>query len=585
MIVPMKKIHLIAQKKDMISVLGTVQELGLIHVEHQDIIEGYQLQERREEVMIITQALDILRKTKLDVKQAKSFDWTEVVSAVLEAQGEIEQYKERISKTQSFIYQWEAWGDFDPADLKALESSGIYVGLYEIPVKEVNKLPAKYIAENVSVVNGVARCMIISRQKIDVHFPKLEPPAISLRAMTSQQDEDRIKMDQALKKVHENACYVEFLEMTLQERENILRFEEVEQGMLESGPITVLKGFIPASSCPQFEAKAKQEHWGILMEDPADEDTVPTLMKNSKWVDIIKPMFSIMNIVPGYREKDISIFFLIFFTIFFGILVGDAGYGTIFLLITLLAHIKLGKSLEDHSFFYLSYLLSTVTIIWGILTGTVFGTLLLSAYFKPLLPWLTDAKNVQLLCFSLGVVHLTIAHIWRSLSRGFNLGGFAEIGWIMMLWGSFFLANMMLLGHSLPGFVRYLYIVGIVLVIADIVAQKKDIGVNMILFVFSVINTFGDIVSYIRLFAVGLAGVAVADAFNQMALGIGFGNIFTSIGAFLVLGFVHLFLNLALCVMSVLVHGVRLNVLEFSGHLGMEWSGIKYAPFRKIHKS
>lgn len=149
-----------------------------------------------------------------------------------------------------------------------------------------------------------------------------------------------------------------------------------------------------------------------------------------------------------------------------------------------------------------------------------------------------------------------------------------------MLCGSYFLANMMLIGIPLPGFVPYLYVVGAGLVLVDIVAQRKEIGVNIILFVFSVINTFGDIVSYIRLFAVGLAGVAVADAFNQMALTIGFSNPFAGSIAVFILAFVHLFLNLALSIMGVLVHGIRLNVLEFSGHLGMEWSGISYRPYK-----
>ena len=75
--------------------------------------------------------------------------------------------------------------------------------------------------------------------------------------------------------------------------------------------------------------------------------------------------------------------------------------------------------------------------------------------------------------------------------------------------------------------------------------------------------------------------MAVADAFNRMALGIGFNNIFAGLAALLILGFTHLFLNIILCAMGVLVHGIRLNVLEFSSHLGMEWSGVKYNPFKQ----
>ena len=93
-------------------------------------------------------------------------------------------------------------------------------------------------------------------------------------------------------------------------------------------------------------------------------------------------------------------------------------------------------------------------------------------------------------------------------------------------------------------------------------------------------NSFTDVVSYIRLFAVGAATVAVADAFNQMASGIGHGNLFAGFLTAFVLLFGHT-LNILLGAMAILVHGVRLNVLEFSSHLNMEWSGVEYAPFKQ----
>jgi len=124
--------------------------------------------------------------------------------------------------------------------------------------------------------------------------------------------------------------------------------------------------------------------------------------------------------------------------------------------------------------------------------------------------------------------------------------------------------------------------IGAVPVVIDILTRDKStIFVNLILFIFGMISAFTDVVSYVRLFAVGLAGVAVADAFNQMALEMGFGNVFSGIGASLILICGHA-LNITLCTMGVLVHGIRLNVLEFSSHLGMEWSGVKYVPFQKV---
>ena len=111
----------------------------------------------------------------------------------------------------------------------------------------------------------------------------------------------------------------------------------------------------------------------------------------------------------------------------------------------------------------------------------------------------------------------------------------------------------------------------------------KAIGPGLGGFALNIINTFTDVVSYIRLFAIGLASVAVADAFNDMALGFGFSTVSSGFIAVVILVIGHFF-NIILGILAVAVHGLRLNVLEFSNHLGLEWSGFSYQPFKKILK-
>jgi V/A-type H+-transporting ATPase subunit I len=94
----------------------------------------------------------------------------------------------------------------------------------------------------------------------------------------------------------------------------------------------------------------------------------------------------------------------------------------------------------------------------------------------------------------------------------------------------------------------------------------------------SSVGSFADIISYLRLFAVGMAGIEVEKAFNRMAANAG-GDGGIMIGAAILILLLGHILNIVMCTMSILVHGVRLNVLEFSGHMGIEWSGTEYAPF------
>jgi V/A-type H+-transporting ATPase subunit I len=140
----------------------------------------------------------------------------------------------------------------------------------------------------------------------------------------------------------------------------------------------------------------------------------------------------------------------------------------------------------------------------------------------------------------------------------------------------YFAARYLVLGLDLSPLFAPLGITGLSMIILFMVPVKKlkEEGISFVTFPFDVIANFVDVVSYIRLFAVGSAGVAVAMAFNEMALGMGI------TGMVLIMLVGHL-LNIVLCVMGVLVHGIRLNTLEFSGHMGMTWSGFKYSPFAR----
>ena len=178
---------------------------------------------------------------------------------------------------------------------------------------------------------------------------------------------------------------------------------------------------------------------------------------------------------------------------------------------------------------------------------------------------------------------MTIAHGVVALRFINSLFALSQIGWISTIWGIFFLIKTLVIKDPFPWFASYLLISGIALVILFSNPQKnilKGIAVSFAYLPLKFISSFGDNLSYVRLFAVGYASVKIASSFNKIALSIGFHNILASLIAALILIFGHVF-NIILALMAVLVHGVRLNMLEFSGHLGMEWNGKPYAPFKE----
>jgi V/A-type H+-transporting ATPase subunit I len=152
-----------------------------------------------------------------------------------------------------------------------------------------------------------------------------------------------------------------------------------------------------------------------------------------------------------------------------------------------------------------------------------------------------------------------------------------------MTWALFLVARLMLLGQQCPpALLIGLFGAGIVLILLFMtpVRKLKSEWINHAMLPLSLMSGFGDILSYMRLFALSMAGVQLAGSFNSIALSMGAGSVAGSIGMALILFFGHA-LNIVLGAMSVLVHGIRLNALEFSMHMGLEWSGQPYRPFAR----
>lgn len=588
MIVPMKKAVIIAQSKDAEAAVKKLRSLGVVHVEHIQEPKSKDISAIHEDIAIIDEAFGILsgfahKKEGEQPHPGKHPDFRGLSRHIIDLYKRLSQLREHSRHLENSIEQYSAWGDFEPQKISFLAEKNIFVRLYQIPQSQIKGLPVNVIVKIVSISKGFANAVVVSQEKTGMPFKEIVLPKASLKDMRGRKARDAQIIRQIEEDIAGHARYMDFLLDAKRLLEKDLRFHKAVKGMGSAGGISYLAGYIPHDSAGLLSGAAKKESWGIIIDNPSGEDNVPTFIRNPKWVSLISPLFKVLEIVPGYNELDISLWFLVFFSIFFGILIGDAGYGSLFLGLTAFAHAKFGKRLKDVSMFTLFYILSSCAVIWGVLSGTFFGQEWLPRWIRPLMPALRDDKTVQTICFFLGALHLSIAHIWRAILKAPSLAALADIGWVNIIWASFYIAKTLILGEALPGFVKFFLIAGPALVILFSAPNKnilKGVGEGLGNFLLSVMNCFTDVVSYIRLFAVGLATVAVADSFNKMAMGIGFGNIFAGVATVIVLILGHA-LNTVLGPMSVLVHGVRLNVLEFCGHADVKWSGFSYKPLKE----
>jgi len=588
MIVPMKKATILFENGDAEATVTDLRKLGLLHVEHQNPPESRDISVLQEKVAFVNSSFNVFNQVMVldeNVQPADKItsDWESVIHHILDL-GRRREQLESLSRTMiGQINEWEPWGDVDINQIQYLGQNGIFLKLYQVPVKETGSFPEDVVVKMIFTTGDIAHCVTISRRQFESIYKEIPPPKETVSVLKERLIENTKDMEKIKGEIIESARYYEaFLEVK-RNLEKKIEFQQVLHGMGKEGAIGYVTGYIPHDHEGYLLAEAGKRKWGIMITDPAAEDNVPTLLRNPSWVTMIKPVLGLLGLTPGYRELDVSMLFLIFFSIFFGILIGDAGYGLVYILITLGLQKMMKPDAEMKATFSLFYLLGSCAIIWGILTGTFFGQgWLRTLGFTPLVPQLNDANVMGTFCFLLGALHLSIAHSWRAILKFPSLTALADVGYICILWTAFFLARTLILGEDFPPLGMWLVVAGVILVIVFTSPQAnvlRGIGEGLGTMALSFMNNITDVISYIRLFAVSLASLAVAETTNYLASGFGSGVVALAAGVVIIL-FGHS-LNIVLGLMSVLVHGVRLNVLEFSGHANVTWSGFEFEPLKE----
>lgn len=581
MIVPMKHVTLLCLLPEQEATLRALSELGVLHVtpvvtpdsEDLEQIQG-RLTEAREVLAVLESVAGKERAADGSVLPGPA---EEIVSR---ARSLLQRRKESLARTETLEREAEMqrpFGETDPESLRRLAGQGVTVKVCqlssgtELPVVEgavlyvlLEEKGARYVA-------------VVSRVEVECPGREIPWPDRSLAVVRTELEQVRREAGQAADGLRSLGAEAGSVRRHIQELEAREQFLQARDGMGLWERVAYLTGYCPEETVPVLGESARRHGWGLLVRDPAADDRVPTLLRSPGWVRPIKVVFDMLGILPGYREIDISSCFLLFFALFFAMLVGDAGYGVIFLGLTWLARRKFPK--VPVLPFALMTIMSAATILWGVLTGTYFGMARPPEFLLRLrVDWLSNEDNLKQLCFIIGTVHLMIAHAWNGLQNRRTLQALAQLGWVGTTLCMYYFSMFMVLGTALPGFVTPLLAVSVVLIVLFMTPVKaiKDEWFNHVMLPLSLVSNFMDVISYVRLYAVGMASLALAMAFNEMAGGFGPG--WGRVGAVLVLFLGHA-LNLVLSVMGVMVHGVRLNALEFSSHIGLTWTGVAFRPF------
>jgi len=590
MIVKMKKVTLFLLEKEKDDALHKLRKLGVLHIKNikSPVSEDISLLEQK--ISNVEKVINFINSFEEIKAQKETQNPEQITKRFIDLlQGKEKLLNEKY-ELESLLNWYERWGKVSIGLIKELQKYGVYIKLYTVEKGFLKKLPEE---KNIVVVgqDKFNAYIVLFGESEDDHLDLKEEliPQENPNEVYKRYGEVLSELEKVDKEIFDLTAYRDSIAKYKEELLKQYEFNLVRYGMGAEEKICFLQGFCPVDTVPGLKKRADKEGWGYIVEEPDVPEEVPTLIRNPRWIRIIDPVFKFMGTLPGYNEVDISFWFLLFFSIFFAMLIGDAGYGIVFLLGTYLLRRKYKKAPAEA--FILFYVLSITTIIWGAVTGTWFGYEKIARlpFFKYLVvdrvnSFIDENQNFMMfITFVIGVIQLSIAHLITALKYINSLRSLSEIGWVLILWGLFFVAGNLVLGKPLPGFTAYLFIAGALL--AALFANPKGNLLKGFLagigdLPLSIISAFSDIVSYLRLFAVGYATVIVASSFNDMALGAGISGPLSALIAAMVLVFGH-GLNIVLGLMAVIVHGIRLNMLEFSGHLNMQWSGKPYKPFRE----
>ena len=529
--------------------------------------------------------------------------------ALLESFDKLEAEKQALEQALQVLERDRAqllpWGDFEPSALERLAGAGYKIRLYTCPLRAfqeewVSKYGVVEIERDKQKINfaTVTHTDVVP----DIDAEQVNLPQKSLSAVEQEIAKTKAAIEaNPLKLAQLAAVGVPVLKEGIKDLENRIDFSNVRLTgeHLAADSLVLLEGWAPAAEIDEISRQMNMKGVFFDVEDPQPGDDIPIKLKNNRFARLFEPLTEMYSL-PNYSELDPTAAFAPFFMLFFGLCMGDGGYGLIIFLACTFAKKKL-PALRD--FMALGQWLGISTIIVGLLTGMVFGISLDTVAW----PWLAGVKDkfitdnnysvmgyspMMVVAVCVGILQILFGMGFKIVRITIQLGikyALSEIGWLVLLLDMIVMLLLKFAGADLSS-VATDTIYGIACACGVLILFFNSPGKNPLLNLGSglwgtynmVSGLLGDVLSYIRLFALGLAGGILGGVFNQLAFQAG-GALPVWVGwlpTALILLLGH-GLNLFLCIISALVHPIRLTFVEFFKNAGFEGGGKAYKPFSK----
>ena len=626
MIVKMMKYNIVLFSAERERFIERLRELGMVDI----TTSGWEPTEADRELVTAiesrTKALAALQQfanSEEYTAGTKAIEQGKVFESYLAAQAAIAAAKSENARLEKSLEEWLPWGDFDCSTLAKLAESGVVLRYFTTQRSTFDKSAEEWGKElNIAVIaenDSAVRFVVIGDGKEDIAIDAQEQKAptmnnAELKALIMANNTVITEQNAVISAVADAKSEIEKELATFKCQMQDVRIEATADKAAE-GLLLVMEGWAEKDNAEKVDA-ALNDYPNVvyIKENPTEEDETPVKLKNNRFARLFE-MIGGLYALPKYGTLDMTPFFAPFYMLFFAICLNDAGYGAIIFALGLVLALKAPKMRQAA---YLTMICGGATTLFGLYTGSLFGMSIPQLMGYPNMadcpiPFLDFQGKFFTWALALGVFQILLGMLLDIIFKARHFGFSAisgKLGWFIVLLSGCLAGGLQMLNENwvIPGFTTsspaFYIAMGIgaifMLFLNDMTRKPKE---YIFLYGFvknaasglwdtynNVTGLLSDVLSYIRLFAIGLSGGVLAQVFNSLAMGLtgldagieqfGVGTIFQILGATAILLVGH-GINLFMSAISSFVHPMRLTFVEFYKNAGFEMTTRAFEPLTK----
>jgi V/A-type H+-transporting ATPase subunit I len=598
----MKKLTLLSYYKDYQDFLVQLRELGVVHVSErqQGGADSAELQAQLRLTARLNAAIKQLSafrgkdavKTSDKADADRGLQLLDEVESLHADNGSLQQQIQAVAKDEATL---AVWGNFEPADVARLGEAGYVVNFFSCAESAFDpKWEEELNAIKVNSISSRVYFVTVTKEgtEVSIDAEQVRLPGVSLKSL----GEERAALEQKVAANTQRLTAIAnreepSLQAALKSAKADIEFSKVKLNTehVADEKLMLLVGWLPVREEESVKNFLEGSGAYYEMSDPTPEDNVPIQFNNKgyfSWFEAICKLY----MLPTYNELDLTPFFAPFFMVFFGLCLGDSGYGLLlFLGATVYRMMSKGLSKTVRSVLSLIQVLAASAFFCGFLTGTFFGANIYDLNI-PFIQRMKEAiymdnNDMFQLSLALGMVQIVFGMVLKAVNQTIQFGfkyALSTIGWIILIVS---MAVAALAPSVLPmgGTVHTVILAVAAVLIFLLNSPGKNIFLNIGLGFWDTYNMvtglLGDVLSYVRLFALGLSGGILAGVFNSLATGMSPDNAVLGPIVMILIFVIGHSINIFMNVLGAMVHPMRLTFVEFFKNSGYTGGGKEYKPF------